>query len=79
MSSPFFLLPFFVRNKLRNSNNKNTLANLGKVYAERTINDVKGKDPMEKSYEPTVPLKFDDHAGLSRVLSLCNDVTGQEP
>ena len=38
------------------------LVNLGRVYTERTINDVKRKDPMEKSKEPTLKLK--DHAGF---------------
>ena len=55
----FFLLPFFVRNRLRNSNDKNVYSS--RVYTERTINDVKRKDPMEKSKEPTLKLK--DHAG----------------
>ena len=33
------------------------LVNLGRVYTERTISDVKRKDPMEKSKEPTLKLK----------------------
>ena len=82
MSSPFFSTSFFLSGigseiqMIRMC----ILVNLGRVYTERTINDVKRKDPMEKSKEPTLKQRqCGVYQLLSRDLSLCNDVTGQDP